>query len=30
VGAASPPSAEELRADILSLLDGLLGEEPRG
>jgi AcrR family transcriptional regulator len=30
VGAASPPSVEELRADILSLLDGLLGEEPRG
>ena len=27
-GAASPPSAEDLRATILTLLDGLLGEEP--
>ncbi|WP_304452681.1 TetR/AcrR family transcriptional regulator [Nocardiopsis sp. YSL2] len=26
-GAASPPSSEELRATILTLLDGLLGEE---
>lgn len=28
-GAASPPSPEELRTTILTLLDGMLGEQPR-